>query len=458
MSLSRTLSSGASSLIAQQLQMDVISNNIANASTTGYKSMRGEFADQLSQIYNYGSAPTANLSGSGFGGTDPKEIGLGVKLVATTNNFSQGAMETTSRPLDLALQGDGFFVYNVNGTSMYSRDGAISIDKSGNLVNSQGALLQGYNVLMNNGLAVKGAYNTNMLTGGVHNLNIPPNVISAPTQTTNVTVQGNLDTNMVAGATNDRKTSIDIFDTAGGKHTLYLHFSKPAGPPAPAAGQYSMNIYLDNDSVAAKSVGITVSPAAAAISVPVNFNPDGTLIIPAGGYQLDSASLNNANSLAAPRFSSAITLKLSDPSNLMAGMTNLAQTSNATAIASDGYTSGDLKSLSVDPNGRIIGAFTNGQSELLGQVSIAKFSNQGGLVKQGNNMFITGPDSGNPNVSTAGDIFSSTLIVSNSLESSNVDITTEFVNMIKTQRAFEAASRTITTADQLLQEVNQLKR
>ena len=188
MAIARSLATGASSMRAHQQRFDVISNNIANANTIGYKSGRAVFVEQFNQIQALGKSPDNN-SGNGLGGVNPMQIGLGVKMGAVMKDMTQGSLEATERPLDLALQGEGFFVYNLNGNELYSRAGAVARDRDGFLVDAtSGAYLQGYNTEIDaDGKTVKDANGNNVLNRTVENLQIDPSVISEPKQTQTLT-------------------------------------------------------------------------------------------------------------------------------------------------------------------------------------------------------------------------------------------------------------------------------
>lgn len=441
MGLIRSLSTGASSLKAHQQKFDVISNNLANANTIGFKSARVSFADQFSQVTKYGSAPDSN-GGQGMGGTNPMQVGLGVKVGSIQNNMGQGAIESTGRSLDMALNGDGFFVYQFNGKEMYSRAGAINRDSKGMLVDSNsGAYLKGYNVSVGtNGRMTKDSDNINILNRKVENLSIPPDIISEPKQTEKISITGNLDSSLVDGQS--RSSSIKIFDNTGAPRDLSLTFTKTNIP----------NEYVIKGEIEGKIVPLLPSN--------LTFRTDGTLDNPAT-ININATALNTA--MGATLFDATtpknVTITLKNPNNPISGsLTQFSGNSTATVSSQDGYRTGDLVGLEVDPQGKILGTFTNGQTEILGQAVIAKFTNSEGMMKEGGNFFSSTANSGIPNLGTAGEIFPSTTIAGRSLEQSNVDLTEQFTEMISTQRAFEAASRTVTVSDQLLQEINQLKR
>ncbi len=440
MSLTRSLSIGASSLRANQQRFDVISNNLANTNTIGYKSNRANFEEQFNQIAKYGKAPDS-VGGLGIGGINPIQFGLGVKMGSITQDMSQGVTETTNRPLDLAMQGDGFFVYNMYGKDLYSRAGNVSRDADGFLIDTgTGANLQGYNVETDGaGTTMKDSDGLNNLTGTKQNLQIPDSVISSPKQTETAALKGNLNSGNAENTT--KKTSIKIFDVVGGSHDLRITFTKTANP-----NEYSIAGDINGNAVNLSDSTLT-------------FNNDGTLNTPLS-LSVTAADLNTA--VGTQVFDATtpknITITLAEANKLTAGLTSYSASNTATFIEQNGYQTGSLLDMSVDNKGQVWGAFTNGVTERMGQVLVAKFTNQEGLTRTGGNFFAQTPNSGLAVVGTAGDMFPSTKITGNALEMSNVDITLQFTDMISTQRAFEAASRTITISDQLLGETTMLKR
>ena len=440
MGLSRSLSIGTSSLRAHQQKFDVISNNLANASTVGYKSNRANFEEQFNQIYTRGRKPN-ETNGFGVGGKNPLQMGLGVKLGSIQQNMQQGVIETTERPLDLALAGEGFFIYNQNGIQQYSRAGAISRDLEGNFVDSStGAFLQGYNVMVDaNGKIMRDSSGNSIMSGTLNNVQISNDVISPPQQTQTISMTGNLNSNSATGDT--RRTSMNIYDNVGGVHTLEFLFTKTAN-----ANEFSLSATLDGNAITIPTTDSTIT-----------FNADGTLATPQT-ITINTSDMNTLLGVAVFDATNNMNIELAPPNQLISGLTNYSMPNSASFSNQDGYTMGTLEDLTIDDRGQIWGAFTNGKSEVLGQVGVAQFANQEGLVRAGDNMFVVSPNSGYPQIGTAGDIFQSTSIKANALEQSNVDIATQFTDMISTQRAFEAASRTITVSDTMLQEINNLKR
>jgi len=434
MGLSRSLSTGTSALRTFQRRFDFISNNLANVNTIGYKSSRGNFVEQFNQVYSVGKS--TDTGAKGVGGVMPLQFGLGVRLAGITTDMTQGSIETTGRPMDLAIQGDGYFVYNNGDRQVYSRAGIIAADKAGYIVDSStGAYLQGYGLLLGpNGMIQKDADGINILDKTTNNLIVSPNLISPPSQSTTVKLTGNLNSSASTGTTRD--TSITVYDIKGAPHSLLMTFSKSAN-----ADEYTLDVKMDNIAVGTQQT--------------IKFNNDGSINTPTD-VTLAFADINTA--LTGSPFSKDLKIQLSDPANAIGGLTQYSAPSSATALEQNGYEPGELIDMSVDQGGRLMGSFTNGQSEVLGRVAIAKFVNPAALVRTGNNFLVESPNSGLANIGTAGDIFPSTKIVGGALEQSNVDMTIEFTEMISTQRAFEAASRTITVSDTMLAEMNQLKR
>jgi len=442
MGLGRALTIGKSALKANQVRFDVISNNIGNTSTTGFKNTKANFSEQFSQIYNYGRS-SDNEAGIGVGGINPYQLGTGVKVNSITTDMSQGVIETTNRPLDLALQGEGFFIYNMNGKESYSRAGALNHDTEGNLVESgTGAFLQGYNVETDaNGRIVKDSSGNNILSRSIENVQISSTTVSSPRQTETVRIGGNLNANSPDGST--RQTSINIYDDLGGSRSLSFTFTKTATP-----NEYTVDVSIDGNALTLANNTLT-------------FNTDGTLQQPTN-LNITAAELNAAlggTTVFNETIPKDLNIILADSNNLISdSLTQFAGPNTATAKQQDGYKTGDLLGMNFDAEGKIWGSFTNGQSEVLGQVLIAKFANPEGLIRDGNNFMVESANSGSPNIGTAGESFIGTSVVGMALEQSNVELTDEFTDMITTQRAFEASSRTILVADQMLSLINMLKR
>lgn len=440
MSISRSLSIGTSSLRSHQRRFDVIANNIANINTIGYKSTRVNFVDQLYQVFNRGQSPNV-VAGRGAGGLNPLQYGLGIRVGSITTDLSQGVIESTGKPLDMAIQGDGYFVYQLFGREYFSRSAPINRDSEGYLVDpNTGAILQGYNVVRDaNGFIVRDANGNGSINKVVSNLQIPTTTISPPKQTQQIKLSGNLDASATDGTT--ASTSIIVYDDLGASHTLRFTFTKTAN-----SNEWSITGEID-------ATAFTLA------TTTVTFNGNGTINTPTS-LNITAQTLNQAlnQQVFDETTPKDITIELAPANNLLQGLTQFAGASTVSFAYQDGFPTGDLIDLSVDETGKVWGSFTNGKTELLGQVALARFANPSALVREGNNYFSVSPDSGLPLFGTALETFGSTRIYSGALEQSNVDLSEQFTEMITTQRAFEAAARTITISDTLLGETNQLKR
>jgi len=447
MALSRSLSIGASSMVTHQKNFDIISNNLANANTVGFKSNQATFQEELNQITRRGQAPDTIATRSAFGGVNPVQFGNGVKLGSIQQNFSQGTVETTTRSLDLALNGKGFFVFEKNGQELYTRAGNLTFDRDGNLVDSAtGSYMQGYNVESTaNGTPTKDSKGEYKLAGKIDNIQVNPEIISLPKQTQNVTIYGNLDALNKVGET--KTISVDIYDQIGHSHEMTLTFTKEEGER-----KYKMNATIND--IAVELNGLATKT--------LEFNKDGTLKQPLT-LGLFVEDINNAvgNAMFSdlnPGNNNDILITLANPDNLLSGITNLAGANNVSFTDQDGWASGNLVDIAFDQDGTIRGAFSNGRSEKLGQVIIAQFTNEAGLLREGSNFYSESPNSGLASVGIATETFPETTLYGFSLEQSNVDMTTEFTELISTQRAYEAAARVITVSDTMLGEATILKR
>ncbi len=398
--LLRSLFSGITGLRQHQTLMDVTSNNIANVNTTGFKGSATTFEDTLSQIVRSAGTPTP-----GLGGLNPAQIGLGVQLGGITTNFRQGSAQSTGRTTDLMIQGDGFFVVS-NGTQAYTRAGAFNFDTNGRLVNSEGMRVQGWP-------GVNGLINPD---GPLDDIIVPAGTMIPPTPSTKVTMAGNI-TNATAAPLTLGAT---VYDKSGVSH----------------------------------SISILLSPAGTGFSVTVTDLTDASSIASAGTLAFDgTGAYDDPNSTAA-------SLTLDDGTLIdfdMEGASLYGGPKSLSVTATDGAAAGSLQQFQIDQDGTIIGVFSNQQKQSLGKLALANFTNPSGLEKVGNTAFVQTANSGLPQIGIAGSGGRGTLLGS-TLEMSNVDLAQEFTNMIIAQRGFQANSRVITTSDQMLQELVDLKR
>jgi flagellar hook protein FlgE len=393
-----------SGLTAASTDLDVVSNNVANADTVGFKSSRAEFAD----VY---AAGAVNLNQS--------SVGQGVRVDATAQQFTQGDVTTTGSNLDLAINGNGFFTLKDASGTEYSRNGQFTQDLNGNVVNATGQALQVYPPTAN------GAFNTGTTT----DLNLET-AQSAPLATSTGTVILNLPSASTAPplpfdptnpATYNQSTSTTVYDSLGTAQTATFYFVQTA---VPNAWQVHM------------SVGGTVVGGAQ----PLTFSNTGAVTVPVGG----ALAFNGFNP--------------TDGAAQMNMSFNFGQTTQfggdfgVTSIIQNGFATGQLSTVSIDATGIVSAVYTNGRTTQLGQVAMANFPNPGGLKQLGNTNWAQTFQSGTVVEGTAGSAgFGG--IQSGALESSNVDLTTELVNMITAQRAFQANAQAITTANQNSQTV-----
>jgi flagellar hook protein FlgE len=397
----RSLFSGISGLRTHQTQMDVVSNNIANVNTTGFKASATVFEDTLSQMVRTSGVPTTNL-----GGLNPAQIGLGVQLGGITTNFRQGSAQSTGRSTDLMLQGDGFFILGSGGQQAYTRAGAFNFDTNGRLVNAEGMRVQGW-------AATAGVVNTD---GPLSDILVPAGTQLPPTPSSAVGISGNIS----AGTTTPLTLGATVYDSAGVAHSLSILLT--------STGASSFDVDITDMS----------DPGSTPVSGTLQFQTDGTYD-PAS----TAATITTADG-------TVVTLNLSGAS-MYGGPKSLAVTSV------DGAAAGTLQQFQIDQDGTIIGVFSNQQKQALGKIALANFTNPAGLEKIGTTAFVESSNSGLPQIGIAGSGGRGTLL-GGTLEMSNVDLAQEFTNMIIAQRGFQANSRVITTSDQMLQELVDIKR
>lgn len=408
MGILTSLFSAVSGLNTYGNAMSVIGNNIANVGTVGFKSSRASFADLVS----------ASLGGGSSAGT----VGLGVFLNDVQTSFTQGSLSNTGNTLDLAIDGNGFFQLADNaGAVSYSRAGQFEVNNLGEVVDPSGRFLQGYQ-----------ATATGVVLGTIGNIVLSTATI-APQATSTATVEANLNAaatvpaaafDVTDATTYNFSNGITVYDTLGAQHQLRLYYVK-------AAAANTWNLYSQIDG------------GAATAQTDLVFNSSGVLT--AGGAQA---------------FSLAITGGAATPQSVAMDFSTITQfgaASNLTSQTQDGFTSGSFQNVSIDSAGRVVAQYTNGQTRTLAQVVLSRFTNPNGLTRSGENGFAETVDSGAP---LAGAPTNNGLgrLISQTIEQSNVDLGKEFVDMIITQRAFQANSRAITTSDEMLQELVNLKR
>ena len=430
MSILSALNTGAGGLEANGVELSVIGDNIANAGTVGFKASRAIFQDTLAQTVI---------------GANQAQIGLGTRLQTVQRVVDQGTLATTSRPTDLALQGPGYFVVkgNYNGADgqFYTRAGQFTVDKDGYLSNLSGLKVQGYT-----------ADATGALGTALGDLRIG-NSTSSPLATTALTVRANLDAGSppvgafnvaTPNTTSNGTTSMVIYDSLGQSHQVDVYFRQDPATP----GSWEWHALTDGAGQTGGTAGTDVEIASGTMTF-------GTL------GQLATSTVT-AQSFA-PRNAAAQTLAFNfgSPTGTggtgLDGITQFASPTGATFLSQDGYPAGSLTSMTVDSQGQLVGAFSNGRSRIIGQVAVGNFTAEEGLSRKGGNLFAETQSSGAVVVGQPGSGGRAS-ISSGVLEQSNVDMGQEFIRLIAAQRGFQANSKTITTADQLLAELMTLKR
>lgn len=400
-----------SGIDAAQTALDVVSNNIANSSTTGFKSSNANFSD----IYAASQAGVATT-----------QVGEGVQVSQIEQQFTQGNIETTGNALDLAISGEGFFAVSNNGAISYTRAGSFQTNADGYVVNSAGQQLQVFPPTTN------GNFNTSTLTS--LQLQTSDN---APAATTNVDMTVNLPANSTVipavpafdpntPSTYTNTTSATVYDSLGAAHTASVYFSYDGLDPATGDGEWTANLTVDGQA--------TGTPQT------LEYSSNGTLVTPTGGV-IDFG--NYAPTTGAAPMAMNFNFNTS---------TQYGDSFAVNSITQNGYTTGQLSGISVGSTGIVQANFTNGQSVDLGQVALATFADPNGLAQLANTGWAQTADSGQALMGTA-DTGSFGEIQSGSLEQSNVDVTAALVDMITAQRAFQSNAQMISTQDQITQTI-----
>lgn len=415
---------GLSGLNASSKSLDVIGNNVANANTYGEKMSRAEFADMYAGAMNGASA---------------NAIGIGVRVAAVTQQFSQGSIVTTDNPLDLALNGNGFFqVSDSLGGVNYSRNGQFKVDREGYVVNNQNQKLVGYRA---DALGV-------IQSGKADSLQMPTAGIK-PAVTTAIKMELNLDArskvtvpgsgaaiNFADPLTYNKATSLSVFDEKGQDVALTYYFQKAATD--------TWNVYVTANGTSINSTAGVPTPATQ-IVFPAN---GGTPTLPLANVTLNIPASANAVGAA--------TLPISNVKLNLLGATQYGSPFGVTDLTQDGYAPGQLAGVSFASDGVVSARYSNGQTKAAGQVLLATFRNPQGLQPLGGNAWAAGHSAGDALVGVPGE-GTLGLLQSGALEESNVDLTAELVNMITAQRSYQANAQTIKTQDQVFQTLVNLR-
>jgi flagellar hook protein FlgE len=408
------LSAAASGISTMETEIDSIGNNVSNADTDGYQETNPEFQDLLTEQMTPASAASAELAS-----TNPSSIGSGAEVAGMQTNFGQGSIVQTGVPTDVAIQGSGFFVVNQGGKDVYTRSGDFQFDLNGTLSTQDGGIVQGWT-------------GNSPTTGPTGAITIPSSLEIAPKETANVTLGGNIP---AGGAS--FQTTATMYDAQGNAVPLTLTYT-PTGTP----NQWTMQASVNGTNLFATGVTLT-------------FNSSGQLVsdsVDGGATNPITAATAIATTQPLPTGfnwnETSIDFDLPAP-----GSTNaVTQFTTGTAInaAPDGYQQASLQSYSIGQDGVLTGTFTNGQSESLGTIATATFSNPGGLTNVGNLEYQATAASGQAKTGAPGSNGSGTLL-GGALEQSNVNLANDLTNLVEAQTDYEADTKVISTDQTVLQ-------
>ena len=421
-----SFSSSLSGLNANQQQLNVIGNNLANLNTIGYKSSNVSFADLVSQ----------SVGGSSV---NPMQVGLGVTTGSISPNFSQGGFDATGVATNVAIDGAGFFIVGKGEDQSYTRAGNFSFSSDGTLITADGLAVQGYT-------STDPVTSNIVANGPLSSIVIPPGTLLQGTPTTEFTTVSNLNAASTAGDT--FSTSFQLIDSLGSTHIATITYTMTA------PGAWDYDVMVPGEDVTGGTPGTPQS----ILSAPgtIAFDNTGVLTSVNGVTPPTNVAITGpawANGAAATNFTWDIVLKNGGGSTL----TGFTSPSGTSLTTSNGSTAGSIDAITIDKTGQVIASFGAGKTKIVAQLALATFNNPQGLQKVGTNRYGLGEAAGFPNVGAAitGGRGS---IIGNELEQSNVDIAHEFTQMILAQRGYQANAKSITVADEILTDTLQLKR
>lgn len=406
---------GLSGLNSATKNLDVISNNVANAATVGFKGSRALFADVFA----------SSLNGAGA-----SQVGIGSKIAAVSQEFGQGNITSTNNPLDVAVNGNGFFRVSKDGTISFTRNGQFHLDPDGYLVNTDSQRVTGYGVDASANIIATAPIDIRLDTA-----DIPPLPTSTFRFGANLDAGASLPTastfNIADPTSYNNTTSGSVYDTLGNAHVFSYYFVKTA-----TSGQW--NVYASVDGTAISNVNLG---SGAGTPLALNFDSTGGL----------TTSMPVPVTLAVGGGTPPITFSLD-----MSSMSQFGSPFSVNSLYQDGYSSGRLAGVNIGSDGTIKGRYTNGQSQNLAQIVLAQFANPNGLKALGQNQWADSPDSGLPVIGTPGS-GSLGVVQSSAVEDSNVDLTAELVSMITAQRFYQANAQSIKTQDEVMQTLVNLR-
>ena len=405
-----------SALQAESAGIDTTGNNLANLNTTGFKGSTVDFQDMVSQA---------------MGASASSDVGLGVTTPLNIQQFTQGSIETSSSATDAAIEGNGFFVVQgANGQQLFTRDGSFTVSANGTLQTQTGEDVQGWT-------STAGVLNTN---GAIGNIIVPSGTILPPVATQNVTMDVNLNADANADATSTFSQPIQVYDSLGEAHTLTATFVKTGA-----------NAWSETITIPGADVGSTTGPTTLGTQA-LTFDPaTGLLKTPAAGTPI---ALTISGLADGATFPAAINVNLYNSDGTPA-LTQYAQPSALSSSTQDGSAAAQMTSIAINTGGLVTATFSNGQTQTEGQIAVANIENPDTLTNVGNNEFAVSGLTAAPAIGTA-QTGGRGQILGNSLEESNVDMATQFTNLIVFQRGYEAATKVISTADTMSQDLIQL--
>ncbi len=411
-----SFSTALSAMNADSTALDVVSNNLANLNSTGFKGSTTEFHDLVSQAFGDAASP-----------------GLGVSRSSIIQQFSQGAVQTSSGSLDAAIKGDGFFVAkDTGGNQVFTRDGKFVVDSSGVLQTMSGEHVQGW-------ADPKGNVNTN---GPVGDIVLPTGTLREPFATTKFSLNVNLDENAAVGATTGTFSApMQIVDSLGGTQDLTVTFTKTA------VNSWSYDVTIPGSALTAGTVGTPTSLVKGALT----FDSFGKLLTPAAPGAIAVPVTGLADGAADLKLNWNLYDDTGSPR-----LTQFAQASATSANAQDGTLSAQLVGVSMKDGGAVVAQYSNGQEKTIAQIALASIRNPDTLINAGSGDLRLSQSTASPSIGVAGTGGRGS-VSGGSLEASNVDIAREFTNLIVLQRGYQANAKVITTEDQLSQETINIK-
>ncbi len=433
--MDQALLAAVSGINATQTYLDTIGNNIANVNTDGYKQQDVDFVDLLSeQIQGATAPPSAAGSGAGI---NPLAVGSGVRVGGISSDLTDGVLQQTDQPNDVAISGSGFLVAEQGGQQVFTRNGQLSTDANGNLDTPTGGLVQGWQ-------AVNGQIDTNAPIGAI---TIPTGQVVPAKATTEITMGGNLPAWGGTGAATPTTATVSAYDSLGNAIPVTLTFTQVPG----TANAWTVQGTVTD--AAGTSQNLWTTPPT------VTFDPTSGQVASITGV---TANSNGSFSLPVGSMPSGFTFPTGDTWNIdfpppgeATSFTQFAGGSTAEAVNQDGAAAGTLTSWSINTNGTIVGSFSNGATATIAQLALANFANPGGLDSVGNLDFVTTANSGQPEIGAPGTGGRGTL-VGGSLESSNVNLAGQLTDLVVAQEAYQANTKVVNTDSTVTQSLVQM--